>query len=191
MQTPTEVTITYEMIHDTRVIPLDPVSRNGSAPFLVRPRLGSNVKLWLGDARGRWDGDTLVIETTNFTDRTSLQGLHSDKLKVTERITRIDPNMIDWRMTVEDPETWTAPFTLRYTITTQPDYQMYEYSCHEGNTAVGQGLSSERAYDKQYEQEVADAKAKGLPIPARAPRSNAVYGGPDRSLPVRDVNSSK
>ena len=190
MQTPTEVTITYEMIHDTRVIPLDP-PRDGSAPVLARPRLSPDVKLWLGDARGRWEGDTLVVETTNFTDRTSLQGLHSDKLKVTERITRIDPDMIDWRLTVEDPETWTAPFTLRYTITTQPDYQMYEYSCHEGNTAVGQGLSSERAYDKQYEQEVADAKAKGLPIPQRAPRSNAVYGGPDRSLPVRDVNSSR
>jgi len=180
MQTPAEVTVTYEMIHDTRVIPLD-----------NRPRIGPSFKLWLGDARGRWDGDTLVIETTNFTDRTSLQGLHSSKLKVTERITRIDPEMLDWRMTVEDPETWVAPFTLRYTITTQPDYVMYEYSCHEGNTAVGQGLSSERAYDKEYEKLVEEAKAKGLPIPERAPRTNAVYGGPDRSLPVRDVNSSR
>src|SRR5687768_11842631 len=101
-QTPSEVTITYEMIHDTRVIPLNPVDRNGSTPFLgvdrnrstpfleSRPRLGPNLKLWMGDARGRWEGDTLVIETTNFTDRTSIQGLHSDKLKLTEWFTRID-----------------------------------------------------------------------------------------------------
>ncbi len=181
-QTPTELTFTYEMIHDTRVIPLD-----------NRPRLGPNIKLWMGDARGRWEGDTLVIESTNFTNRTSVQGLHSERLKVIERITRIDPDMIDYRMTVEDPETWVAPFTLRYTITkqTDPNYDLYEYGCHEGNTAVGQGLSSERAYDKEYERLVEEAKAKGLPIPARAPRNMDVYAGPDRNLPVRDVNSSK
>jgi hypothetical protein len=186
-QTPTELTITYEMIHDTRVIPLDPVSRNGSAPFLERPRLGPNIKLWMGDARGRWEGDTLVIESTNFTDRTSLQGLHSDKLKVTERITRIDPQMLDWRVTVEDPETWVAPFTLRYTITQQPDYDIYEYGCHEGNTAVSQGLSTERTFQREEEE----LRAKGLPIPPRPNRNMEVYGAPDRSLTVRDVNSSK
>jgi hypothetical protein len=185
-QTPNEVTITYEMIHDTRVIPLDPVSRNGSAPFLERPRLGPNIKLWMGDARGRWEGETLVVETTNFTDRTSIQGLHSDKLKLTERFTRIDPQMIDYRIRVEDPETWVAPFTLRYTITQQPDYAIYEYACHEGNTAVSQGLSSERT----YKREVEEAKAKGLPIPPRANRNMEVYGPPDRSLTIRDVNSS-
>ena len=186
-QTPTELTITYEMIHDTRVIPLDPVSRNGSAPVLERPRLGPNIKLWMGDARGRWEGETLVIETTNFTDRTSLQGLHSDKLKVTERITRIDPQMLDWRMTVEDPETWVAPFTLRYTITQQPDYDIYEYGCHEGNTAVSQGLSTERTFQREEEE----LRAKGLPVPPRPNRNMEVYGAPDRSLTVRDVNSAK
>ena len=186
-QTPTELTITYEMIHDTRVIPLDPVSRDGSAPFLERPRLGPNIKLWMGDARGRWEGETLVIESTNFTDRTSLQGLHSDKLKVTERITRIDPQMLDWRVTVEDPETWVAPFTLRYTITQQPDYDIYEYGCHEGNTAVSQGLSTERTFQREEEE----LRAKGLPVPPRPNRNMEVYGAPDRSLTIRDVNSSK
>ena len=186
-QTPTELTITYEMIHDTRVIPLDPVSRNGSAPVVERPRLSPNIKLWMGDARGRWEGETLVIETTNFTDRTSLQGLHSDKLKVTERITRIDPQMLDWRVTVEDPETWVAPFTLRYTITQQPDYDIYEYGCHEGNTAVSQGLSTERTFQREEEE----LRAKGLPIPPRPNRNMEVYGAPDRSLTVRDVNSAK
>jgi hypothetical protein len=187
VQTPNEVTITYEMIHDTRVIPLDRVTPNGSAPLLERPRLGSNIKLWMGDARGYWEGQTLVVETTNFTDRTSIQGLHSDKLKLTERFTRIDPQMIDYRIHVEDPETWTAPFTLRYTITQQPDYDIYEYGCHEGNTAVEHGLKSERA----YEREVAEAKAKGLPVPPRVNRGMEVYGAPDRALPVRDVNSSR
>jgi hypothetical protein len=177
VQSPDAVTITYEMIHDTRVIPI------GDS----RPRLDPKHKLWLGDPRGHWEGDTLVIETTNFTDRTSIQGLHSEKLRITERLTRIDPEMIEYRMRVEDPDTWAAPFTLRYTITTQPDYpDVYEYSCHEGNTAVEHGLRSERA----YEREVEEARAKGLPIPPRANRGMDVYGAPDRSIPVRDVNSS-
>jgi hypothetical protein len=176
-QTPNEVILSYEMIHDTRIIPVD-----------GRPRtIGPTMKLWMGDARGRWEGDTLVVETTNFTDRTSIGGgLHSDKLKLTERFTRIDPQMIDYRLTVEDSETWTAPFTLRYTITQQPGYQLYEYSCHEGNTAVSQGLASERAVDRMEE----DLRAKGLPVPPRPPRGMDVYGPPDRNLPVRDVNSS-
>src|SRR5687767_9773366 len=84
-QTPNEVTITYEMIHDTRVIPLD-----------GRPHIASSIRQYMGDARGRWDGDTLVVETTNFTDKTSFSGLHSDKLKLTEWFTRIDPQMIDY-----------------------------------------------------------------------------------------------
>jgi hypothetical protein len=175
-QTPNEVIISYEMIHDTRVIPLD-----------NRPRLSPNIKLWMGDARGRWDGETLVVETTNFTDRTSIAGLHSDKLKLTERFTRIDPQMIDYRITVEDPETWAAPFTLRYTITQQPGYQLYEYSCHEGNTALSVGLSGERSLDKME----AELRAKGLPVPPRPNRGMEIYGAPSRDLAVRDVNTSK
>jgi hypothetical protein len=174
-QTPTEVVISYEMIHDTRVIPLNS----------TKPRLDPKIKLWMGDARGRFEGDTLVVETTNFTDRTSIgNGLHSDKLKLTERFTRIDPEMIDYRITVEDPETWAAPFTLRYTITQQPGYQVYEYSCHEGNTALSVGLSSERAVDR----EEAEARAKGVPY-VRQPRGMDVYGGTTQK--PRDVNSSK
>jgi hypothetical protein len=92
--------------------------------------------------------------------------------------------MIDYRMTVEDPETWVAPFTLRYTITQQPGYKLYEYSCHEGNTALGVGLSSERAVDR----EEAEAKAKGLPY-TRPVRGMDVYGG--TTLTPRDVNTAK
>ena len=101
-----------------------------------------------GRRRGRWEGDTLVVETTNFTDKTSFSGLHSDQLKLTEWFTRIDPQMIDYRIRVEDPATWTAPFTVRLTITQQPNYQLFEYSCHEGNGAVGYALSGERAYER-------------------------------------------
>ena len=162
MQTPNEVIISYEMIHDTRVIPLD-----------SRPHIGANIRQYMGDARGHWEGDTLVIETTNFTDRVgAANGPNNEKLKVTERFTRIDPEMIDYRIRVDDPVMYAAPFTIRYTITQQPNYQLYEYSCHEGNGAVGNALSGERAYDRA----VAEAIKAGRPIPARAPIGMEVYG---------------
>ena len=174
VQTPSEVVISYEMVHDTRVIPLD-----------GRPRIGGNIKQYIGDARGHWEGDTLVVETTNFTNKTAVGGApHTDKMKLTEWFTRIDPQMIDYRFRVEDPETFAAPFTMRLTITEQPGYQVYEYSCHEGNTAVGQALSGERAYEKQ----VAEAKAKGLPIPPRT-TGMEVYSGAavEGRQPVREI----
>ena len=176
-QTPNAVIISYEMIHDTRVIPLD-----------GRPHIGSGIKQYMGDARGHFEGDTLVVETTNFTDRTSIAGLHSDRLTLTERFTRIDPDMIDYRITVDDPATYAAPFTLRLTITQQPNYQLYEYSCHEGNGAVGYALSGERAYEKA----VADAKAKGLPIPPRTMGMEVYSGAPvEGRQPVREIGGSK
>jgi hypothetical protein len=176
VQGPTEVVVTYEMIHDSRVIHLD-----------GRPRVASKITQWLGDSRGRWDGDTLVVETTNFYERgPNVFGVPpSPTTKLTEWLTRIDPQMVEYKARVEDPEMVTAPFTLRWVITTQPDYpEVYEYSCHEGNSAVEHGLRSERIYD----QEEAELRARGLPVPPRPTRMD-VYGAPDRSLPVRDVNS--
>jgi hypothetical protein len=153
MQTPNAVVITYEMIHDTRIIPLD-----------SKPALNSNIQLWMGDARGHWEGDTLVVESSNFTDRTAVGGTaHSAQLRLTERFTRIDPQMIDYEITVNDPLTFTRPWTMRLTITQQPDYEIYEYACHEGNRAMRNALSAERAYEKA----VAEAKEKGLPPPER------------------------
>ena len=176
-QTPTEVIISYEMIHDTRVIPLD-----------GRRHIGPTIKQYMGDARGHFEGDTLVVETTNFTDKTSIAGLHSDQLKLTEWFTRIDPEMIDYRIKVDDPATYAAPFTLRLTITQQPGYQLYEYSCHEGNGAVSHALSGER----EYERQVAEAKAKGLPIPPRT-MGMEVYSGAnvEGRQPVRELGGSK
>jgi hypothetical protein len=153
VQTPNAVVISYEMVHDTRVIPLD-----------ERPPLGDNIHLLMGDSRGHWEGDTLVVESRNFTDRTAVGGArHSEKLHMTERFTRIDPEMIDYEIHVDDPDTFVKPWTMRMTITTQLDYQIYEYGCHEGNNAMRNALSAERAYDKA----VAEAKAKGLPPPER------------------------
>jgi hypothetical protein len=163
VQTPDSVVISYEMVHDTRVIPLD-----GRAP------ISDNIHLFMGDSRGRWEGDTLVVESRNFTDRTAVGGArHSQSLRMTERFTRVDPEMIDYEIRIDDPATFTRPWTMRMTITSQPDYQIYEYGCHEGNIAMRNALSAERA----YEQAAAEAKAKGLPPPERVfERVN----GPDR-----------
>jgi hypothetical protein len=153
VQTPDAVVISYEMVHDTRVIPLD-----------GRPAVSSNLQLWMGASRGRWEGDTLVVESRNFTDRTAVGGAqHSDKLRMVERFTRIDPEMIDYEIHIDDPATFTRPWTFRMTITSQPDYQIYEYGCHEGNIAMRNALSAERA----YERAVAEAAARGLPPPER------------------------
>jgi hypothetical protein len=177
VQTPQSVVISYEMIHDTRIIPLD-----------GRPHNGPNLKQYLGDSRGKWEGTTLVVETTNFTDRTSLgangNGVrHSDRMRLTERFTRIDPEMIDYEATIDDPVSYTRPWTIRMTITTQPDYQLYEYACHEGNGAVKYALSGERAYEKA----VAEAVANGRPIPRRD--TGSPYGPPaPGTAPARIVN---
>jgi hypothetical protein len=166
-QNPESVALSYEMIHDTRIIPLD-----------SRAPIDPDVRQYMGVARGHFEGDTLVVVTTNFTDRTSL-GVNgngppnSDKLKLTERFTRVDPEMIEYRATVDDPGAYTAPWTIRMMITSRPGYEIYEYNCHEGNFAVHGALAGER----EYERQVADAKAKGLPIPKRAVEHEQIRNG--------------
>jgi hypothetical protein len=164
VQSPTEVVMTYEMIHESRVIHLD-----------NRPRPSEAIRTWTGFSLGRFEGDTLVVETTNFNDRMG----NSHELKLTEWFTRVDPEMIEYKYRIDDPEVYTAPFTLRMMLTTQPNYEVMEYSCHEGNTAVSEGLKGERAYERSVEE----AKAKGLPIPVRHPRSMDVYGAPGAEAP--------
>jgi hypothetical protein len=162
VQSPTEVVMTYEMIHESRIIHLD------------TPRPASS-RSWTGESFGRWEGDTLVVETTNFNTRMG----NSEKLKLTEWFTRVDPEMIEYKYRIDDPEVFTAPYTVRMMLTTPPDGILMEYSCHEGNTAVSEGLKGERAYERSVEE----AKAKGLPIPVRQPRNNDVYGAPGREAP--------
>ena len=164
VQSPTEVVMTYEMIHESRVIHLD-----------NRARPPASYRTWTGFSLGRWEGDTLVVETTNFNTRMG----NSEKFKLTEWFTRVDPQMIEYKYRIDDPEVYTAPFTLRMMLTTQPNYETMEYSCHEGNSAVSEGLKGERAYERSVEE----AKAKGLPIPIRHPRSMDVYGQPGAETP--------
>jgi hypothetical protein len=139
VQAPGYVAIVNEMIHETRIVPLD-----------ERPHVQPDIKLWMGDSRGRWEGDTLVVETTNLTDRTGI-GVngggprHSDAIRITERLTRIDDDTIDYRMTIDDPETWTGPWTIRYPLDRDDEYGMYEYACHEGNYAMSNILRGARA----------------------------------------------
>ena len=171
--------ITYEMIHETRVIPLDGRAHSSEA---IRP--------YTGNGRGRFQGDTLVVETTNFTDRTGVGagGAHSDRLKLVERYRRIDPEMIEYVVTVDDPVTFTAPFTYRIVFTTTPGYQMYEYSCHEGNSAIDHSLSGER----DYERRVAEAVAKGLTAPVRVPSAATLELPEDRdSIVFFDINTGE
>ncbi|HUQ53594.1 MAG TPA: hypothetical protein VM692_15310 [Gammaproteobacteria bacterium] len=142
-QAPGFVAIVNEMIHETRIVPLD-----------GRPHASFAIKMWLGDSRGRFEGDTLVVETTNFTDRTGV-GVngggqrHSEALKITERYTRIADDVIDYKMTVEDPETWTAPWTMEFPLKRDDGYGMFEYACHEGNLAMFNILSGARADDRK------------------------------------------
>jgi len=156
-QSPNEVVISYEMLADSRVIPLD-----------GREHAQSSVKQYLGNSRGHWEGNTLVIETTNFNGKTAVGGngigtRHSDQMKLTERLTRVDPEMIEYVATVDDPLTYTAPFTMRMMWTTQPGYEIFEYSCHEANRAIAGGLGGERNYEKR----VQEALARGEKPPAR------------------------
>ena len=178
VQAPGKVVISYEMIHDTRTIYLD-----------NRPAPDPKIRQYMGMARGHWEGNTLVVETTNFKPGTSVgRSPTSEQMKLTERFTRIDPEMINYEVTVNDPGTFSKPWTFRMTITHQPNYEVYEYSCHEGNSAIRLPLSGERAYDRK----VAEAKAKGLPIPKREdyPGMKA-YAPPAKDAEVFNINEGE
>ncbi len=147
LQTPDHVTIIYEMIHDVRIIPLD-----------NRPHIDRDIKLWMGNSRAHWDGDTLVVETRNFHNRGwiassaaggRIKGIPTSKaLYVVERFTRVSDDTIMWDMTVEDPNVYTRPWTVSMPLTHRPSYQMFEYACHEGNWAVRNALSGSRAVER-------------------------------------------
>jgi hypothetical protein len=142
------VGIRYEMIHETRIIPIE----SGTAGRL---HPGKNVHLEMGDARGHWDGDTLVVETTNFKARSAYRNADPETLKLTERFTRTSPARLDWRVTVDDPHTWTKAWTFAVPLTVSNEEPVYEYACHEGNYAVRNMLSATRAEDKAAESSTA------------------------------------
>jgi hypothetical protein len=135
VQTSNAVAFGTEMIHDVRIIPLD-----------GRPHLPSTVQLWLGDSRGHWEGDTLVVDTTNYKPQ-SFMGASSEKLHVTERFTRTGPESLKYEITINDPETWTKPWSLMIPLQRTSD-KIYEYACQEGNIGLTGILAGARAEEK-------------------------------------------
>ena len=135
LQTPTHVVILSEMAHDARIIPLDD-----------RPQLSNDLRQWNGDARGRWDGDTLVIETKNFSPKSSFRG-STESLHLVERFTRVGADSLHYEITVADPTIWTQPWTAMAPLT-QSDDAVYEYACHEGNIGMAGILSGTRAEER-------------------------------------------
>jgi hypothetical protein len=142
VQTPGYVAILQEQVHETRIIPLD-----------GRLHVSGTVRQWLGDSRGRWDGDTLVIETTNFTDAargSTFRGATKDMVLV-ERFRRVDETTIDYEFMVSDPETWVRPWTVKVPWF-RPEGMLYEYACHEGNYGLANTLTAARKLEREKQQ---------------------------------------
>ena len=144
VQGPGYVAITYEMVHETRIIPLD-----------KRPHISDKLHQYMGDARGHFEGDTLVVETTNYLETSAYSGA-SGKLKTTERFKLVKPGIIDWSITFDDASTWVRPWTFGMRLTRNDAEPVFEYACHEGNEGIQGILKSARAADA--------AAAAGKPV---------------------------
>ena len=134
VQTPDSILILTEMVHDVRIVRMN------------ARHLPKNIRLWLGDSVGHWEGDTLVVDTTNFTPKTSFRGA-TENLHTIERFTRVDAKTLLYRFTIEDPATWTRAWTGEYTWPAT-DKNIYEYACHEGNYAMTDILKGARERDR-------------------------------------------
>jgi hypothetical protein len=155
------------MIHDTRVFYTD-----------GRPHLSRSIRQYLGDSRARWEGDELVVDTTNLTDKTSIGGngnglRHSDQMVITERFKRVADDVIQYQFTIDDPVTYVKPFTMSMPLTPLSGGVVLPYECHEGNGAVKNALSAERAEDAA----IAADLAKGVVRPRRLAQEGATPGG--------------
>jgi len=145
-QTPDHVVIFTEMVHEARIIPLD-----------GRAHLPGDVPQWLGDSRGHWDGDTLVVDTTNFTDKSSFsggllgRGASGETFHLVERFTRVSADTLLYEFTVEDPKTWTRPWTAAVPMQ-KTDRPIFEYACHEGNYGMTNLLAGARAEERAAAQ---------------------------------------
>jgi hypothetical protein len=168
LQTPDQFVISYEMIHDTRIVPVD-----------GRPHIPSRIRQYLGDSRGSWHGDTLVIETTNFTDKTGVQGgngnglRHSDEMRLVEHFTRIADDILLYDMTIDDPKTYTKSWTVAIPLISPPGFKPLPYECHEGNGAIKYIMSAERAEDQALEEDL----KKGI-VRKRRPVQNNIDDAP-------------
>jgi hypothetical protein len=137
VQAPGYVAILYEMVHETRVIPLD-----------GRAHVSARLDQDMGDARGSWDGDTLVVQTTNFRERSVYRDANPETLTITERFNRIAPDKVRWSVTIDDPKTWTRPWTFAMPLTADPN-PLPSYECHEGNYGLRNILSAARAEERR------------------------------------------
>jgi hypothetical protein len=137
VQAPGVVAIRYEMVHETRVIPLD-----------GRPRVAGGLSMDMGDARGWWDGDTLVVETRHFKPRSVYRDANAATMRLTERFRRTSASSVEWTVTVDDPATWTRPWTFSIPLTMNNREPVLEYACHEGNQAIRNILSAARTAER-------------------------------------------
>ncbi len=147
VQVPGHVMILVEMLHDVRIIPLD-----------GRPQMPQNVRQMMGSSRGRWEGNTLVVETTNFTDKTAFQGA-SENMRLTERFTRVAEDTIRYQFTVDDPATWARPWTAE-TPWKKSIGPLFEHACHEGNYGLYNTLAGARAEEKRAAEPGANKPSK-------------------------------
>ena len=143
VQSPGYVAILNEMVHEARIVPLD-----------GRPHAGNDIRTYMGDSRGHWEGNTLVVETTNILPNTTGIGLNgggtptSDALRLVERFTRVAEDTINYEVTIDDPKTYTRPWKVAFPITQEPGYSLFEYACHEGNYGLRGILAGARAKEK-------------------------------------------
>jgi hypothetical protein len=170
IQGPGYVAFLNEMIHEARIIPLD-----------GRPHPGKSIKMYMGDSRGHWDGNTLVVETTNLNGRTSYSGVD---VTLVERFTRLEPDLLRYEATIDDPKTYTRPLKISIPLVSPPGYQVLAYDCHEGNKALMQALGGERAEDKALEED----RKNGI-VRARKPVQNGLTVG-GSSVPAPVVNEA-
>jgi hypothetical protein len=154
-QAPGYVVIRSEMVHEQRVIPTD-----------GRPHLSKEIKSYMGNSVGHWEGNTLVVETTNLNAQSGYAGgRYTDAAKIVERFTRTAANELTWEATISDPNVWTKPFTIRYPFKADPEYQVYEYACHEGNYMMLDALTAARQLEAQGQDTKVVRGEAGGPLP--------------------------
>jgi hypothetical protein len=161
VQSPGYVAITYEMVHETRVIPVDA----SPAPAAGARRLSPNIRQYMGDARGHWDGNTLVVVTTNFRDEPVYRGSNPDAVRFIERFTPTAAGKLEWSFTVDDATSWPRPWTFAMPLTRNDQEAVLEYACHEGNLAMAHLLSAARAEEKAPPAQAARESTPGSPKP--------------------------
>src|SRR4029079_5166431 len=159
IQAPGYVAIMNEMLYETRVLPLDKLAHPGEI-----------IQMYMGDSRGHWEGNTLVVETANLNGRPNYSGVDS---KLVERFTRVEQDLLRYEATIDDPATYTRRVKISIPMTAPAGYQMLPYECHEGNSALRQGLGGERAEDRKLEE---DAR-NGIIRPRRPIQGELTVGG--------------